>query len=117
MAASTSSLSTHTPEAAAPLLEPQQASLISPESERAPGTAVIGSIRVVVQRPRKHFFLSPLNYEPLTTGRDIMKDLGEMRNQEVSRINVLKPIRQALWTPVIEIVNLSTVSDSNWPVI
>lgn len=40
-----------------------------------------------------------------------MKALQQMKNQEASRIKVLKPARQSLWTTVIEIVNLSSVSE------
>ena len=40
-----------------------------------------------------------------------MKELREIRSHEVSRIKVLKSVRQLLWTTVIEIATLSTVSD------
>jgi hypothetical protein len=70
---------------------------------------------VVIQRRHKRFFLLPLRITASATSKEVMTKLRETKNQEVSKIRVLKPIRQALWTTVIEIVNLSTVSDQPDP--
>ena len=99
------------PEATASLYETQHAPSIRSENERQPGNAIGGSVRVVVQRPHKRFFLLPLILKTSATSGDVMKELREIRNHEVSRIKVLKPVRQLLWTAVIEIATLSTVSD------
>jgi hypothetical protein len=99
------------PEATVSLHETQHTPLIRSENKRQPGNATGGSVRVVVQRPHKRSFLLPLILMASATGGDVMKELREIRNHEVSRIKVLKPVRQLLWTTVIEIATLSTVSD------
>lgn len=38
-----------------------------------------------------------------TAGGDVMKELREIRDQEISRVRIWKPIRQAMWRTVIEI--------------
>jgi len=91
--------------------ETQHAPLIDSENERHSGNAINGSVRVVMQRPHQRFFLLPLVLNASASSRDIMKALQQMKNQEASRIKVLKPARQSLWTTVIEIVNLSSVSE------
>lgn len=98
-------------QAISPLRETQRAPSIRSENEIYSGNTIIGSVCVVIQRRRKRFFLLPLRIGASATSKEVMTKLRETKNQEVSRIKVLKPTRQALWTTVIEIVNLSTVSD------
>ena len=112
MATSTSPIPNNDwPEATVSLHETEHTPSIHSEDERQPRNAIGGSIRVVVQRPHKRSFLLPLILMASATSGDVMKELREIRNHEVSRIKVLKPVRQLLWTTVIEIATLSTVSD------
>ena len=112
MATSTSPIPNNNgPEATVSLHETQHAPSIRSENEKQPGNAIGRSVRVVVQRPHKRTFLLPLILMASATGGDVMKELREIRSHEVSRIKVLKSVRQLLWTTVIEIATLSTVSD------
>jgi hypothetical protein len=94
------------------LHETQHSPPISSESERhPPENATRLFIHVVVQRPHKRFFLVPFKVLASTNGREVMKALQELKNEEISRIKLLKPVRQLLWTTVIEISKLSTVNN------
>jgi hypothetical protein len=94
------------------LHETPNSSATRSESERhPPENATRLSVCVVVQRPRKRFFLLPLILLASTNSREVMRVLQELKNQEVSRIKLLKPVRQLLWTTVIEISQLSTVNN------
>ena len=102
-------------EAISPLDETQCATSIRSENGLYSGNAITGSVSVVIQRRHKRFFLLPLRIRASATSKEVMTKLRETKNQEVSRIKILKPIRQTLWKTVIEIVNLSTVSDRPAP--
>ena len=84
---------------------------IQSTNEDQPTNAFSRSIGVVVQRPHLRFFLRPLMLTVSTAGGDVIKELREIRDQEMSRFRIWKPIRQALWCTVIEIASISTVSD------
>jgi hypothetical protein len=81
------------------------------KNDDQPANVFDGSIRVVVQRPHSRFFLRTLMLTASTAGGDVMRQLREIRDQEISRIIIWKPAKRALWFTVIEIVSLSTVSD------
>jgi hypothetical protein len=98
-------------ETISPLHETQRTPTIRSENGLYSRNAITGSVSVVIQRRHKRFFLLPLRIGASATSKEVMTKLRETENQKVSRIKVLKPIRQTLWKTVIEIVNLSTVSD------
>jgi len=85
--------------------------MIAANQAHAPNTSSGSpSLRVVVQRPHEQFYLL---HSPLTasaTVQDVMQELRKIKNDELSKTKVLRLFRQGLWTTVIEIANISTVS-------
>jgi len=86
-------------------------SLVHSENGQHPENPINGSVHVVVQRPHNRFFLQLLSLNASTTSREVIQELRQIQNREVSRIKIMKHIRKSLWTTVIEIAYLSTVSD------
>jgi len=99
------------PESAALLHGTQHTTLARPELGQTHRNVINGSVYVVVQRPHNRFFLQLLSLKASTTSRDVIQELRVIQNQEVSRIKIMKHIRKTLWTTVIEMAHLSTVSD------
>jgi hypothetical protein len=84
--------------------------MVAPSQEQASNTSS-HFLRVVVQRPHKHYFLLSSPMSASSTVRDVMQELRKIKAKELSRIKSLRFLKEGLWTTVIETANLSTVSE------